>query len=80
MQKNKKYMIYFGIFINLIFAIALVASAIDYYRGWDTIKKFNLDNWLKTDEAFLHAANYQFFPAAAAVMVISAFLFWRLRK
>ena len=73
-------MVIFGIVVNLIFATLFVASAIDYYKGWDTLKKVNQDNWLTTDEGFLHIANYQYFPAAALVMVISAILFWRLRK
>ncbi len=41
MQKNKKYMAIFGIFLNLLFAVLFIASGIDYYKGWDTIKKVN---------------------------------------
>ena len=79
MQKNKKYMLYFGIFANLLFAIVFIASAIDY-RGWDTLHKVNFDNWLATDEKFLHMAVYEYFPVAALVMIMSAIFLWRLRK
>jgi hypothetical protein len=80
MQKNRKYLVIFGIFANLIFAALFALWPIRYYTGWDTFKKINLDNWLATDEKLLHILNYGFFPTAALVMIISAILFWKLRK
>jgi len=80
MQKNRKHLVIFGIAINLIFAALFALWPIRYYTGWDTLKKINFDNWLATDEQFLHLFNYRFFPAAAVVMIISAILIWKLRK
>jgi hypothetical protein len=80
MQKNKKHLIIFGIVMNLLFVSFFALFPIKYYKGWDTFKKTNLDNWLATDEQFLHFVFYQAFPAAAVVMIISAIIIWKLRK
>jgi hypothetical protein len=52
---NKKHAIICGIFINVLFAIILVALSTKYYKQWDTFKKIYPDKWLATDEEFLHA-------------------------
>jgi hypothetical protein len=80
MPKNKKYTIIGGIVVNLLFAILFVMLSIKYYRDWDTLKKIYPDKWLATDEQFLHFVMYQAFPTVAVVMIISAILFWKLRK
>ena len=80
MEKRKKYLITFGIAVNLIFAIFFALFPIRYYTGWDTLHKINPDNWLATDEKLLHFAFYLTFPVAATLMIVSAILFWRLRK
>ena len=80
MEKRKKYLMVFGIFLNLVFASFFGLFPIKYYIGWDTFPKINRDNWLATDEQFLHFVFYQAFPAAAAIMIISAILIWILRK
>jgi hypothetical protein len=80
MQKNKKYIVIFGIAINLINACFFALFPIRYYTGWDTLKKIYPDKWLVTDEQLLHILNYGFLPTAALVMLISVILFWKLRK
>jgi hypothetical protein len=80
MPKNKMHIVIFGVAANLIFAVCFIAASIDYYKGWDTFPKVNRDNWLVTDEQFLHLATYGFFPVAATVMIVSAILIWKLRK
>ena len=80
MQKTKKYLVIFGITLNLVFASFFGLFPIKYYMGWDTFPKTNRDNWLATDEHLLHFIFYQAFPVAAVLMIISAILFWRLRK
>jgi hypothetical protein len=80
MQKTKKELVIFGIITNLISACLFVGFPIRYYTGWDTLKKIYADKCLATDEELLHILNYGFFPMAALVMIISAILFWKLRK
>jgi len=80
MQKTKKYLVICGITLNLLFASFFGLFPIKYYLGWDTFPKINRDNWLATDEQFLHFIFYQAFPVAAVLMIVSAILFWRLRK
>jgi hypothetical protein len=80
MQKNRKYLVIFGITVNLISACLFGFFPIRYYTGWDTLKKIYPDKWLATDEELLHILNYGFFPMAALVMIISAILLWKLRK
>jgi hypothetical protein len=80
MPKNRKHIVIFGIILNCLFAGLFALFPIRYYTGWDTLKKIYPDKWLITDEKLLHILNYEFFPAAALVMIISAILFWKLRK
>jgi hypothetical protein len=80
MQKNRKNIIIFGIAANIMFGGLFALMPIKYYQGWDTIKKIYPDKWLATDEDLLHVVYYYAFPAAAVVMIVSAVLFWKLRK
>jgi len=77
---QKKYLVIVGMVVNVVCAILFIASLIDYYKRWDSLKKINLDNWLASDERLLHTANYNFFPFAALVMLFSAMIIWKLRK
>jgi len=68
-----------GLGLNALFVIALLLLIALFYKKWDSVD-IKPDTRLIFDEKLLHILHYEVLPLISGAMILSARLFWKLRK
>ena len=78
-MKNRYIMAIGALAVNFIFALASIGLIAKIYRPFDSLE-LSSEIKLETAEKLIRLVANQILPAHIAVMTMSAFIFWRLRK
>ena len=65
--------------VNILFAVLSIALSVKIYGPFNALD-LDPDIKLQAAEKLMKLAGFQVLPACAAVMILSALVFWLLRK